>query len=182
MRQDSVRINFAYIKATEGLIRTDPYFSHNWNGCKQVKITRGAYHYFKARFSGRLQADFFVKNIAVLRGDLPPVVDVEELDGTSAEDMRQSLNDFLKEITRLTNTKAVIYTNLKFYYNNLAGYYEDYPLWLSNFDNAKPNVAAGTKWMFWQHSNHARVSGILSPVDFDAFNGDSVAFSKILVK
>lgn len=182
MRQDSVHIDFAYIKATEGIVRADPYFSHNWRGCKQTGIVCGAYHYFRPKFSGKLQARFFVKNITVLRGDLPPVVDVEELDGVTPEKMRTELDAFIAELETQTNVRPMIYSSLKFYYDNLFGYYDTDRLWLSNFDS--PNLVVGpeTKWLFWQHSNHARVNGILSPVDFDLFNGDSVALRKILIK
>ena len=35
---------------------------------------------------------------------------------------------------------------------------------------------------FWQHNDNGRVNGVLSPVDFDVFSGDSVAFSQLLIK
>jgi len=182
MRQDSVHISFAYLKATEGILLPDPYFLHNRRMCRRVGMVSGAYHFFRPRANGKLQARFFLANVSVEKGDLPPVVDVEVLDGVTPEKMRKELDDFLKEVTLKTKTKPVIYTGLKFYYDNLAGYYDGYPLWLSNFDHSSLAVLPGTQWDFWQHSNRARVSGILHGVDFDVFKGDSIAFRKMLVK
>jgi lysozyme len=182
MRQDSVHISFAYLKATEGILLTDPYFMHNQRMCERVGLINGAYHYFRPRASGKLQAKFFLANVKIQKGNLPPVVDVEELDGISPDKMRGELDDFLKEVGLKTKTKPIIYSGLKFYYDNLAGYYDNYPLWLSNFDHPDLRVIPGTKWNFWQHSNRAKVSGILHGVDFDVFKGDSLAFREMLVK
>jgi lysozyme len=182
MRQDSVHISFAYLKATEGILITDPYFLHNRRLCNKVGMVNGAYHFFRPRASGKLQARFFLANVDIQKGDLPPVVDVEVLDGVSPEKMREELDDFLKAVSLKTKTKPIIYSGLKFYYDNLSGYYNDYHFWLSNFDHPGLAVSAGTTWSFWQHSNHARVSGILHGVDFDAFRGDSLTFREMLVK
>lgn len=182
MHQDSVRINFAYIKATEGMLLTDPYFMHNWKACQHVGMITGAYHFFRPRADGKLQAKFFLANVKIQKGNLPPVVDVEQLDGITTEKMRKELDEFLKEVTLKTKVKPIIYSSLKFYYDNLAGYYENYTLWLSNFDHPDLTVVPGTHWEFWQHSNRARVSGILHGVDFDVFKGDSLAFKNMLVK
>jgi lysozyme len=182
MRQDSVHIGFAYLKATEGILITDPYFMRNRHACQRVGLINGAYHFFRPRISGKLQARFFLANVDVRKGDLPPVVDIEQLDGARPEKARQELDDFLKEISLKTGTKPIIYSGLKFYYDNLAGYYNEYHFWLSNFDHPELTVPTSTPWEFWQHSNRARVSGILHGVDFDAFRGDSLAFRQMLVK
>jgi lysozyme len=36
-------------------------------------------------------------------------------------------------------------------------------------------------WHFWQYSETGRVNGILSKVDFNVFNGDSVEFRELLI-
>lgn len=182
MHEDSVHINFAFIKATEGVFIVDPYFQHNWKECTKAGIACGAYHYFRPKFSGNWQARFFLQTVRLQKGNLPTVVDIEELDGIAPEKMRLELDDFLKEVTLKTKIKPIIYSGLKFYQDNLMGYFDNYALWLSNFDH--PDLAVDsstTNWKFWQHSNRARVSGILHGVDFDVFKGDSLAFRKMLI-
>jgi lysozyme len=182
MHEDSMHISFAYIKATEGVRQADPYFARNWRECLKAGITCGAYHYFEPKMSGRWQAAFFLKNITLQKGNLPLVVDIEELDGIPPEKMRLELDDFLKDVAIKTKTKGIIYSGLKFYKDNLEGYFKDYSFWLSNFDHPELAVSPGANWKFWQHSDRAKVNGIWHGVDFDVFKGDSLAFKALLVK
>lgn len=182
MAEGRVHISFAFIKATQGVIKVDPYFERNWRQALKAGVVCGAYHYFEPKFGGAWQARFFLQNVQPVKGNLPVVVDVEELDGVKPAVMRQELNDFLKLTTARTRARPIIYTGLTFYKDNLQGYFKKYPLWFSNYDNPEPAVEKGTKWTFWQHSDRARVNGIKSPVDFDAFNGDSSAFRRMLIR
>jgi lysozyme len=181
MHQDSIHIGFAFIKATEGVIKADPFFQRNWRECKKAGIPCGAYHYLWPRFSGKFQAKFFLQNIKPGKGDLPVVVDIETLEGVTPAKMRLQLAEFLREIETRTKVKPIIYSGVKFYEDNLAGYFDDYPLWLSNFNHSDLVTGRSTHWKFWQHSDKARVNGIAHAVDFDAFKGDSIAFKRMLI-
>lgn len=181
MHEDSVHISFAFIKATEGILLVDPYFQRNWREAPKAGIICGAYHYFRPEFGGKWQAKFFLQNVKTERGDLPMVVDVEQLDKVSPEKMRSELLLFLKTVTAKTNIKPIIYSGLKFYNDNLMGYFDDYTLWLAHYYQPELEANKVTKWRFWQHSDKASVNGIGHVVDFDVFNGDSVAFKALLV-
>jgi lysozyme len=182
MQEDSVHISFAFVKATEGLITVDPYFKRNWREAPKVGITCGAYHFFRPTKNGLLQARFFLQSVNVETGDLPCVADIERLDGTSPATMRKELTDFLTYVERQTGTRPIIYTNISFYADYLAGYFDKYTLWLANYHQEDLGVDTAIKWQFWQHSDRAKVNGIGHVVDFNAFRGDSLAFSKLLVK
>jgi lysozyme len=182
MEEDSVHISFAYIKATEGILSVDPYFQRNWREAPKSGIICGAYHYFKPSKNGKLQAKFFLQVAKMEKGDLPPVVDVEELNGVPPEKMRQGLKDFLTYVETKTRTKPIIYSGMSFYQDYLAGFFGNYPLWIANYHQPELNMSSGTNWQFWQHSDKASVNGIYHIVDFDAFKGDSAAFQKLLVK
>ena len=181
MREDSVHLSFAFIKATEGLLQVDPYFQRNWREAPKAGIICGAYHYFRPESDGKWQARFFLQNVKTEKGELPMVVDIEQLDGVSPDKMREELKLFLKYITAKTKIKPIIYSGLKFYDNYLWGYFDEYTLWLAHYE---PGIEVNktTKWRFWQHSDKASVNGINSVVDFDVFNGDSLAFRKLLVQ
>jgi len=180
MQEDSVHINFAFIKATEGLVKVDPYFQRNWREALKAGITCGAYHYFRPKLSGKWQALFFLQNVKIRKGDLPPVVDIEELNGVQPEKMREELTIFLKQIEAQTKVKPIIYTGLKFYQDYLPGYFDDYTLWIAHYYQPELNLGGTANWSFWQHSDKARVNGIYHGVDFDVFNGDSLAFKRLL--
>jgi lysozyme len=181
MKEDSVHISFAFIKATEGVLLVDPYFQRNWREANKAGLTCGAYHYFRPKLDGKWQARFLLQNVKIEKGNLPLAVDIEELDGVSPEKMRGGLADFLKEITTKTKVKPVIYTGLKFYSDNLVGYYNDYPLWIAHYSQPETNSGKDEYWRFWQHSDKAKVNGVYRTVDFNVFNGDSIAFKRLLV-
>lgn len=181
MEDDDVKITFAFIKATEGLLSVDPYFQRNWREAPKAGIKVGAYHFFRPKRSGLWQANFFLQTANFEKGDLPPVVDIESLDGVSPEKMRKELNAFIIQVEEKTKVKPIIYSGIRFYKDYLMGYYDKYPFWVAHYHQPKLKLA-NNAWKFWQHSDKASINGINHVVDFNAFNGDSVAFSKILIQ
>ena len=181
MEEDDVRVSFAFIKATEGLLSVDPYFQRNWREAPKAGIKVGAYHFFRPKRSGLWQANFFLQTISIEKGDLPPVVDIESLDGVSAVEMRKELNAFIIQVEKKTKVRPIIYSGLKFYKDYLMGFYDDYPFWVAHYHQPKLKLA-DRSWKFWQHSDRARINGINHVVDFNAFNGDSVQFQQILIQ
>jgi lysozyme len=182
MHEDSIDISFAFIKATEGVLKVDPYFKRNWREAPKNGIVTGAYHFFRANRDGKWQARFFLQNVAIEPGDLPPVVDVETLDNQTPDVLRDHLQEFLSYVHSKTHVKPIIYTQLSFYADYLAGYFNDNTLWIAHYNHPELRIEQGINWRFWQHSETARVNGIGSHVDFDAFRGDSVEFNKLLVR
>jgi lysozyme len=181
MNDDGVHITFAFIKATEGVLSMDPYFQRNWREAPKAGIICGAYHFFLPQKSGLWQARFFLQTVKVEKGDLPMVVDVEQLYRTSPAKMREQLLSFVNHIENKTGVKPIIYTNISFYQDYLQGYFDDYTLWIAHYYQPVLNVSSKTNWQFWQHSDKARINGINQKVDFNIFKGDSTAFQKLLV-
>jgi lysozyme len=72
-------IRFAFIKATQAANFVDERFTSHWTGAKQAGILRGAYHFIDPRVDGRLQAEHFLRTVKMEPGDLPPVLDLEDL-------------------------------------------------------------------------------------------------------
>lgn len=182
MNDDDVRIHFAFIKATEGLLTVDPYFQRNWREAPKVGIICGAYHFFRPAKDGKLQALFFLQTAHFENGDLPPVVDVEKLDGVSPAKMRRQLKAFIRQIETKVHVKPIIYSGLSFYRDYLKGHFDDYTLWIAHYYNPGLMFSRSVKWTFWQHSDKATVTGINHAVDFNTFKGDNADLKKLLVK
>ncbi|RDC55690.1 glycoside hydrolase family 25 protein [Pedobacter chinensis] len=180
MKEDEVNIRFAFIKATEGILQVDPYFQRNWREAPKAGIICGAYHFFRPKKEGKTQAKFFLQVVNIEKGDLPPVVDIESLDGVSPLKMRAELADFLNFVEMKTKVRPIIYTGLKFYEDYLADHFDEYPLWIAHYHQPKLRMDK-SRWKFWQHSDKAKISGIGHVVDFNAFNGDSTALAGMLV-
>ncbi|MCG7859957.1 glycoside hydrolase family 25 protein, partial [Flavihumibacter sediminis] len=81
MRAEDVKIGFVFIKATEGLGNMDQQFRRNWKYAREAGLPRGAYHFFIAPKSGAEQAENFIRRVELEKGDLPPVLDVEQTYG-----------------------------------------------------------------------------------------------------
>ena len=181
MKVREIKIDFVFIKATEGLGRVDNAFRRNWFNARQAGIPRGAYHYFLPSKSGKAQAENFIATIQPEKGDLPPVLDIEQTNGASVEDIQQRAKDWLMMIEKQFKVKPIIYTNVDFYENFLAGKFDDYPLWIAHYlVQDKPRIQR--HWSFWQHNEKGHVNGIDANVDFNVFNGDSTEFTKLLIK
>lgn len=181
MQSDGIRIRFAFIKATEGVSLADKNFVKNWKGAFNAGITRGAYHYFLASKEGTSQARNFIKNVKLQPGDLPPVLDMEEMNGVSPATMRGRAKDWLQTVEQAYGVRPIIYANVKFFNDYLDGYFTEYPLWVAHYyERQRP--AVHVDWLFWQFSSNAHVEGITRKVDFNVFAGDSIAFQKLRLK
>ena len=82
MKLRAQEIRFAFIKATQAADYVDNKFLSHWTGAKQAGILRGAYHFIDPRVDGRLQAENFLRTVKLEPGDLPPVLDLEDLPAT----------------------------------------------------------------------------------------------------
>ena len=181
MEVKDVKIGFAFIKATEGVANVDKQFRRNWKKAKEAGISRGAYHFFLANKSGKVQAKNFIASVQLEPGDLPPVLDIEQLYGTSVAKMRKEAHDWLNEVEAHYKVKPIIYTYVNFYSNYMDGEFDNYPLWAAHYlEKDKPRI--NRPWLFWQHNERGRVNGIVTRVDFNVFNGDSTDFENLLMK
>ncbi len=181
MKVKEVQLGFAFIKATEGISNTDPQFKRNWKKAKENEIVRGAYHFFIASKDGRLQAENFIDRVDLETGDFPPVLDIEQLNGTSSIQLRKEAKEWLDIVEHHYGVKPIIYTNVDFYKRHLGVEFDAYPLWVAHYYQLQhPRIERG--WVFWQHSDIGLVNGVNGKVDFNVFNGDSTEFRNLLIR
>lgn len=181
MKIDSIRMGFTFIKATEGLHDKDNQFKNNWRKARQSGMVCGAYHFFLATKNGKEQAQHFIKQVKLQKGDLPPVLDIENLYGVSPELMRMRAKEWLILVEAHYGIKPIIYSNADFYERNLDKSFEQYPLWIAHYlETDAPRI--NRSWTFWQHSDLGKVDGITTHVDCNVFNGDSLQWRNLLIK
>lgn len=181
MKVKNIQLGFAFIKATEGIGNTDPHFKRNWKRTKDNEVIRGAYHFFIGSKDGRMQAENFIRKVELEPGDMPPVLDAEQLNGATAEQVRKEIKVWLDIVENHYQVKPIIYTNVDFYNRHLGREFDQYPLWVAHYyQSGQPRIKRG--WIFWQHSDQGRVNGVVSPVDFNVFNGDSLEFKNLLIE
>jgi len=181
MRDGDVKIGFVFIKATEGIGSVDDQFRRNWLNAEEQDICKGAYHFFIAGKSGKKQAANFIEMVNLKKGDLPPVLDIEQAYGVPATELKKEVEEWLLAIEKQYGIKPVIYTNIDFYKNYLQNDFSDYPIWIAHYlQPEKPRIERN--WSFWQHNENGRVNGIKTQVDFDVFSGDSLDFKNFLIR
>ncbi|WSU56541.1 GH25 family lysozyme [Streptomyces sp. NBC_01104] len=175
-------IEFAWMKATEGLTYKDPTFSANYLNAYNAGVIRGAYHFARPDVSGgAAQADFFASNGGAWSRDnltLPGVLDIEgSCYGYSQAAMRQWVLDFYNTYKARTGRDVVIYTSPS-WWNSCTGGWNGMsalsPLWVAHWTTAgSPSIPAGFPfWTVWQYSSTGAVSGVSGNVDRDRFSGD----------
>ena len=174
-------IAFAYVKATEGAEHADARFCDNWQAAAEADLVRGAYHFYRADVDAVAQADNFYAYAEPTVGDLPPVLDVETLDGATRAQLITGIRTWLYLAEVRTGVKPILYTNLAFYYRHLAGHFDDYPLWIARYGTREPSVAAGAQLAFWQYGDRGRIDGIDGAVDLNVFFGTAAEFEALRI-
>lgn len=167
MKDKDISLDFVFIKATEGISHIDSRFDDNWKQAKKTEFIRGAYHYFSPNVKGEDQAAHFIRTVTLLKGDFPPVIDVEEKGIISSSLLMRGVMKFAKKVEAHYGVKPIIYTYHDFYKQHFDDSFDSYPLWIAHYYVTKPD---NQHWNFWQHSDKGRVTGINTPVDFNVFN------------
>lgn len=174
-------VRFVLIKATEGTSRIDPMFKENFSQALDYGFIRGAYHFWSNKSSARDQAYFFLRNVRLKDGDLPPVLDIEHKPAdVSVEKFQRDVLTWLHIVEDRYHVKPIIYTYYKFktaYLNNEV--FDDYPYWIAHYYVDK--VQYSGKWKFWQHTDAGRLPGIKGYVDFNIYNGSFYDLKKLTI-
>lgn len=164
------KINFVYIKATEGETYKDSFYSQNILGAKENEITVGSYHYFRTTSTVNAQFNNFIKTVDIKQQDLIPMVDVEEMSNWSESEFHNNFQLFLDKIERYYGCKPVIYTVNRFYNRYLANRYNNYYFMIGRYGNYSPCLRKNGNWMIWQFTEEGKIDGIKGKVDIDVIN------------
>lgn len=181
-RIDNCPLRFVLIKATEGSSRIDPYFKNNFYNAREYGFKRGAYHFWSNISSAKSQANFFIKNTNLTKGDLPPVLDVETFPkNKDIEDFQRDLLTWLHAVEDIYHCKPIIYTNYKFKQQYLnTPVFNQYPLWIAHYYTEEMQYDG--EWKFWQHTDIGRLPGIKGYVDFNVYNGSFYDLERLCIK
>ena len=182
------KIDFAFIKATEGSSYVDTQFRTNWQAAGQTQINVGAYHFFSFDSDAKMQAQLYMDTVGDLSGRMIPVVDVEYYgDKAKYPPKREIVVEELQEMLNLLEehygVKPMIYTTYQVYYKYIKGGFDEYPLWIRNVYYS-PNVDIGNEWEVWQYSDTAVLKGYQGNekyIDRNVFNGTKEEFKALMV-
>ncbi|KAF2081198.1 glycoside hydrolase family 25 protein [Flavobacterium sharifuzzamanii] len=164
-------VQFVFIRATAGNDRVDRQFKKNWEGAKENKIMRGAYHYYRPNENSIEQADLFIKTVKLQKGDLPPVLDIEKLPkNQSLDSLKKGLKRWLVKVEKHYQVRPIIYSGERYYSDFLKEEFGDYLFWIANYNFYREKIE--DDWLFWQFTEKASLPGIKHRVDVNIYNGD----------
>lgn len=167
-------LSFAIVRVSDGSHHLDSQFQRNWRGARANGLVRGVYQFFRPRQDAVAQADLLLSQVGSFEpGDLPPVLDVEVLDGVSSSVLASQIQRWTSHVEARTGLTPVVYTSPGFW--NALGKKAStagVPLWVAHWGVSSPRVPTGwSDWAFWQTTDHAKVPGIATGVDGDVFHG-----------
>ena len=171
-------VSFTIMKSTEGATYCDKLFADNFAKAKQYGMVRGAYHYYKSLSSAEDQLKNFIDHTPLEKGDLPPVLDLEE---DSHNDMSRLKDSILKAalvwlqgVEKHYGVTPIVYTNLHFYERYLRDHlaFRKYTFWLAAINVPQDKIRETPGWRFWQVSHSGRVRSISHDCDINLFNGN----------
>jgi MYXO-CTERM domain-containing protein len=174
---------FVIIKATEGTTYTNPYYSDDASKARAAGLVVSAYHYLRYTSTGAAQADHFLSQIGGSVGvhDLPPMLDVEEVNDSSTVSQRVSImRDWLDTIQAATGRVPMIYSGAWYWASSAwlgtpTGF-SDHPLVWSDYTTAAghcPSIPNDfPKLTIWQFSGSGTTTGIIGDCDQDELYPD----------
>lgn len=167
------KIDFVYLKATEGTEYTDPTYADHVsqiqkiNKLKNDSFFNGAYHFYDPDKDSLEQASHFVSQVKSSGHNLPPVLDIEVTQDVEPETIKQDLILWLNHVEKALSCRPVLYSNGSFWSEILGKDFNKYSFWLADYAK-KPTLPQGlANWHIWQYSSKGRLSGVENGVDLD---------------
>lgn len=179
-------VSFVIIKATEGVSLMDDYFNENFYQSRRNGLIRGAYHFLTPDVSAKKQAKFFLRQVHLEEGDLPPVLDIEDerkwlASGKNKKQIQRMALDWLEVVEKHYGLKPIIYSSYRFRRDILDDKrFNEYPFWMAQYYVSAP--ANDIEWAFWQHTDCGKLSGISGSVDCNVFKGSREELEQMLIR
>lgn len=155
----SIGHKFCFIKRSEGGTFADPMYDQNAQAALRAGLLIAPYHFYRPQADPQVQAEHFLNLLGgkLPLGSLPPIIDVEVLDGVRYGALQAGVLKWLGIVEKALNVTPIFYSYRDFL---LQGgdwsAFASYPLWLAVYT---PNVVwpkAPLPWIggatFWQYS------------------------------
>lgn len=163
-------LRFVIIKATEGVSIRDVNFNGNIRQARRMGLVTGAYHFFIPGSNARKQAQYFINNVSLQRGDLPPILDVEKMGNLDDRELQNDVLTWLEVVEQHYGVRPIIYANYDFKCKHLnTPVLNEYPLWIARY--YKEDLDYDGSWVMWQYTDVGKIDGIKGKVDCNVFNG-----------
>ena len=167
------KVNYVYLKATEGVNTIDDTYTYNFNECKRVGLKVGSYLFFRPHLSPQAQFELFLSKVDTRKQDLLPVIDAEVIRGVSPGVFQTRLLELCDLFEKEYGKKPIIYTGRNFYNKYIYGNarLRSYKYFIAAYTFDEPELNAGNDYVLWQYTASGSVRGIRGNVDMSRLVG-----------
>lgn len=180
------QINFAYIKATEGVAHEDRNYDVNYNSAREAGIYIGSYHFYSFGVSGKEQAKHFIRKAKCHSNDLIPAIDVEHsrsnpysTDSIFNVSVKNELKILENTLYDYYGVRPIIYTNRECYSLYIRDLFPDNFIWICDLYNEP--VDDVKNWRIWQFSHKGQLPGVRENVDLNYYRYSFREFKELLL-
>lgn len=180
-------VDFAFLKATEGMTVKDTRYHRNRKRAERVGIKVGAYHFARPggaegnriRKDARWEARWFLRVARPKKRNLRPVLDLETSGPLGRRDLVKWTDEWVSHVHTQVGVRPIVYSGPTFWQDRMRGSERfartRHPLWVAHYTRKAPDVPArgwrGKGWTFWQWTDCGRVRGVKGCVDRNRFAG-----------
>lgn len=167
------KVNYVYLKATEGINYVDDTYRYNFQSCKRVGLKVGSYLFFRPNLPAKAQFDLFVSQVDTRKQDLLPLIDAEVIKGVSTAVFQTRLIELCELFEKEYGKKPLIYTGRNFYNKHIYGNsrLRSYKFFIASYSFEEPELYGGDEYLLWQYTASGRVRGIRGDVDMSRLVG-----------
>ena len=170
-------IDFAYIKASQGINSYDPMCQQNAQGVSQTGLKFGYYHFATLNnqdvfTDAKQEAAQLVQHLSQLpKASLSLALDIEQnnqLNLTPAQ-VENWIHTFINSMN-VVGYKVILYSYTPFLNTNLPDNHTlgQYPLWIASYTKSLPILPKGFQsWSIWQWNDKGIIQGVPTNVDLN---------------
>lgn len=145
---------FCFVKVTEGTGYVSPKWVAQRSWVKGKGLVFGAYHFAHPKNGYKAEADKFLAEIKIVKGDLVALDWEPYGQGVSAAEARAYKDAWIKYVkTKLPHNRVGLYCDTNYWKSvDTSGYYGDF-LWIADYGTSagKPRITAN--WTFHQFTD-----------------------------
>ena len=163
----AIGADFAYLEASEGASKRDPWFARNLEAVRAAGLPFGAVHRYDPCIAADRQAANFVTVVPRDAKLLPPAIELDSLaencpKRVSDAAVESELMTFLNQVEGHTGKSAILKISPAFEERYHLASAIDRTLWLTR-DRFEPDYA-GRPWVLWTANSRLRSEGGSVPV------------------
>ena len=181
-------LKFVFIRATfalaDGTLEKDRKFDNNWDEAKANNLIRGAYHFYSSSVPIEDQIGIFTEEVDLMKGDLPPVLDVENFERGKVYITKKDIPNIIKwlnQIEKIYKVVPIIYTSKKLFLDHFnKPLFQKYHFWIANYAQEITQIEK-KRWSFWQHCEDGKINSHKCDFDLNVFNGSEEELQQICI-